>query len=85
MITSASPEGASEFIARKINEFVVEQRSRDGYINATALTKAYKLATGKRRDVSEWLTSKRTIQSIAHLSTVTGIPVTEKRASYSGR
>lgn len=47
-------------IAHNINDSVVEQRNSDGYINATALSKAYKLATGKRRDVSEWLSNKRT-------------------------
>lgn len=68
---------STSVITHTVNDFVVQQRFLDGYINATALSKAYKLATGKRRDVSEWLTNKRTIQSIEHLSSVTGIPVTD--------
>ncbi|WP_414624318.1 KilA-N domain-containing protein [Calothrix sp. CCY 0018] len=64
-------------IAHNINDSVVEQRNSDGYINATALTKAYKLATGKRRDVSEWLSNKRTQETLKHLSSNTGIPVIE--------
>jgi hypothetical protein len=48
-------------IAHNINNSVVEQRRLDGYINATALASAYKLATGKRRDVGHWLELERTI------------------------
>jgi|LakMenE18May11ns_1017448.scaffolds.fasta_scaffold9824213_2 hypothetical protein len=62
-------------ITHNINESVVEQRKLDGYINATALTSAYKLASGKRRDVSEWLSNKRTQESLKHLSSKTGIPI----------
>ena len=62
-------------ITHNINESVVEQRKLDGYINATALTRAYKLASGKRRDVSEWLSNKRTQESLKHLSSKTGIPI----------
>jgi hypothetical protein len=58
-------------IAHNINNSVVEQRRLDGYINATALTRAYRLETGKRRDVSEWLSNKRTQESLEHLSSVT--------------
>jgi hypothetical protein len=71
-------------ITHNINESVVEQRKSDGYINATALTRAYKLATGKRRDVSEWLSNKRTKESLNHLSLKTGIPVIELYQVFQG-
>lgn len=71
-------------ITHNIHESVVEQRQSDGYINATALTRAYKLATGKRRDVSEWLSNKRTQESLNHLSLKTGIPVIELYQVFQG-
>ena len=71
-------------ITHNINESVVEQRKLDGYINATALTRAYKLASGKRRDVSEWLSNKRTQESLKHLSSKTDIPVIELYQVFQG-
>jgi hypothetical protein len=71
-------------ITHNINESVVEQRKLDGYINATALTSAYKLASGKRRDVSEWLSNKRTQESLKHLSSKTDIPVIELYQVFQG-
>jgi len=71
-------------ITHNINKSVVEQRKLDGYINATALTSAYKLASGKRRDVSEWLSNKRTQESLKHLSSKTDIPVIELYQVFQG-
>lgn len=71
-------------IAHNINDSVVEQRQSDGYINATALSKAYKLATQHRRDVSEWLSNKRTQETLEHLSSKTGIPVIELYQAFQG-
>ncbi|RCJ17963.1 hypothetical protein A6770_33430 [Nostoc minutum NIES-26] len=75
---------AITIISRQINGSPVEQRQRDGYINATALTSAYKLATGKRRDVSDWLENKRTLETLSHLSSNTGIPVFELYQVFQG-
>lgn len=71
-------------IAHNINDSVVEQRQSDGYINATALSKAYKLATQHRRDVSEWLSNKRTQETLEHLSSKTGISVIELYQAFQG-
>jgi KilA-N domain len=71
-------------ITHRIQDSLVEQRQLDGYINATALTKAYKLATGKRRDVSEWLANKRTKETLEHLSSKTGISVIELYQAFQG-
>jgi|GEM_PF-2304626 len=74
----------SAMIAHKVDELLVEQRQSDGYINATALSKVHKMATGKRRDVSEWLENKRTKETIEHLSSRTGIPVFELYQVFQG-
>lgn len=71
-------------IAHNINDSVVEQRRLDGYINATALASAYKLATGKRRDVGHWLELERTKETLDHLSSITGIPVIELYQVFRG-
>ena len=71
-------------IAHKVDDFLVEQRQSDGYINATALSKVHKMATGKRRDVSEWLENKQTKETINHLSLRTGIPVFELYQVFQG-
>jgi hypothetical protein len=63
----------------------VPQRKEDGYINATALTKAHYEATGQRREVSEWLSNKRTQESLEHLSAKTGIPVSKLTSVRKGK
>ncbi|BAY41856.1 KilA-like protein (plasmid) [Nostoc sp. NIES-2111] len=71
-------------ISHQLHGSPVEQRQRDGYINATALSSAYKLATGKRRDVAHWLELERTKETLNHLSSITGIPVIELYQSFRG-
>jgi KilA-N domain len=63
---------------------VVDHRTSDDYINATALALAYQRASGKRRDVSEWLSNKRTEESLQHLSAKTGIPVNQLYQVFRG-
>ncbi len=75
---------AITIISRSLHGSPVEQRQRDGYINATALSSAYKLATGKRRDVAHWLELERTTETLNHLSSITGIPVIELYQSFRG-
>ena len=67
----------TSIIERSCFGVVVAQEEDNGYINITKLAKAYQKHTGKRRDASEWLSNKRTKESINHLNSVTGIPVTE--------
>ncbi len=66
----------SSIIARNCFGIIVAQEEDNGYINITKLAKAYQKQTGKRREASEWLSNKRTRESINHLNSVTGIPVT---------
>ena len=66
----------TSIIERSCFGVVVAQEEDNGYINITKLAKAYQKHTGKRRDASEWLSNKRTKESINHLNSVTGIPVT---------
>ena len=63
-------------ITREMHGVIVPQENQDGYINATALAKAYKQATGKRKDPSNWLRSKQAKEYIAYVASVTRICVT---------
>jgi hypothetical protein len=74
-------------ISHSMHGITVAQRSEDGYVNATALSKACEKATGERREPSEWLSNSRTKESLKHLSEKTGIPVNrlvEKRRGVGG-
>jgi len=71
-------------ISHNLSNVTVEQRSKDGYINATSLAVAYKESSGIRREVAEWLSNKRTKESLEHLSTKTGIPVIQLYQSFRG-
>ncbi|MEG3840476.1 KilA-N domain-containing protein [Microcoleus sp. herbarium14] len=73
-----------DIIPHNVSNIAVGQRKKDGYINATALTTAYKKATGKKRDVSDWFQNKRTQESLKHLSCNTGIPVFELYQVFQG-
>jgi KilA-N domain len=70
---------------RPVNGIKVRQRRDDGYINATAMSKAHHAGTGQRRDISEWLSNARTQESIKHLSLKTGIPVFKLIDTKPGR
>lgn len=58
-----------------IDRTIIQQRLVDGYIDATALCKAYEFKSGTARKVNDWTRLERTQETLAHLSTVTGIPV----------
>lgn len=62
-------------IARDVNGIAVQQQQIDGYLNATALAKAYERSTGVRKDVRDWLLTERAKLYIERLSAKTGIPV----------
>jgi len=65
---------SSKFITHLLEGVQVDQRFKDGYLNATKLSKAFLAKTGKRREPSEWLSNKDTKSMVAHLSRSTGIP-----------
>ncbi len=62
-------------IEHELNGVVIEQRSLDGYLNATKLAKAYEIETDIRKDVRDWLITERAKSYIERLSAKTGIPV----------
>lgn len=66
---------SSKFITHLFEGVGVEQRSTDGYVNATKLSKAYLSKSGKRRDPGHWLENARTQESIVAISRSTGLPV----------
>ena len=74
-----------DHIIHKMNGLTVQQRIKDGYINATALAKAYETATGTRKDVRDWLLTDRAKAYIAYLSEKTGIPVFDLVQIKQGR
>ena len=63
----------------------IRQRSEDGYVNATALSKAHQAATNERRDVGHWLETQAAQRAIQHLSLKTGIPVIKLVEAKKGR
>lgn len=71
-------------LTHNLSGIAVNQRAIDGYINATALTTAHKEATGQRKDVANWLSNKRVQQTLEHLSSITGIPVTGLYQVFQG-
>lgn len=64
-------------LTHKLSGVLIEQRVSDGYINATAVTSAYRLTTGRRKDVTDWLKNKRTLESLQHLSKTVKTPVNQ--------
>ena len=73
-----------EIIAHNISEISVGQRKVDSYINATALATAHRKATGRKRDVSDWLNNKRVQEALKHLSSNTGIEAHELYQVFQG-
>ena len=71
-------------LSHNLSGITVGQRASDGYINATALTTAHKQATGKRKDVADWLRNKRTQETLEHLSSAVRIPVFELYQVFEG-
>lgn len=67
--------GKVSTVVREVSGVLVHQRQTDGYINATALAKAYEQSTSIRKDVRDWLLTERARSYIDRLSAKTGIPV----------
>ena len=67
--------GKIQKVIREVNGITVEQRKNDGYLNATALAKAYEQTSGIRKDVRDWTLTERAKSYIELLSAKTGIPV----------
>jgi hypothetical protein len=67
---------SSKSLSHNLCGVAVSQSFGDGYVNVTQLSKAYFESTGKRRQPNDWLRLERTKETLEHLSSVTGIPVT---------
>jgi hypothetical protein len=57
--------------------FLMGTVREDGLVNITALSTAYRIKTGKRKDTRCWLATKEAKESIAYLERATGIPVAD--------
>lgn len=63
-----------KFITHLLEGVQVDQRFKDGYLNATKLSKAFLAKTGTHRKPSHWLENARTQETIRHLAGSSGIP-----------
>jgi len=59
-----------EFLTREMYGTEIQVRSTDLYINVTALSKAYEVATGKIKLPGDWLRLEKTKEDIKHLETL---------------
>lgn len=75
----------NKFITHQLQGVEISQRFSDGYLNATALSKAYLAKTGKRREPNDWLRQVRTQETIKHLSETTGVPIAALTFMTEGR
>jgi hypothetical protein len=71
-------------LTHNLSGVVVNQRAIDGYINATALATAHKQATGKQKNVADWLRNKRTQETLEHLGSNMGKSVFELYQVFEG-
>jgi hypothetical protein len=74
----------NDIVLHQVQSVQVGLRTADGYINATAMTAGHRERTQQRKDVFDWLRLKRTEETLQHLSSVTGIPVTELYQVFQG-
>lgn len=65
---------SKSIITHTVHSIIVGQKKDDGYLNATALAKAHEAATGKRKDVRDWLLTDRANDYIERLSAYTSFP-----------
>ncbi len=71
-------------LSHNLSGITVDQRVSDGYISATAMATAHKRATGKQKNVADWLRNKRTQESLDHLGSNMGIPILELYQVFEG-
>jgi hypothetical protein len=74
-----------KFITHMLEGVEIGQRFKDGYLNATSLSKAFRAKTGKRREPNDWIRLTRTQEMMGHLSQTTGIPVVSLVQTIEGR
>jgi hypothetical protein len=77
--------GRIKTIEHNIGGICVNQKENDGYVNATDLCKAHRIATGERKDPNDWLRLKSSQSAMKKLSDVTGIPVTSLFNTVQGK
>jgi hypothetical protein len=75
---------ANDIVLHQIGNTQIGLRSLDGYVNATAMASAHKARTGQQRNVAHWFENKRTKETLEHLSSVIGIPITELYQVFQG-
>lgn len=58
----------NQIMKRPMGEFVVEQRTKDTYFNATELLKAWNRSTNSKKEVKDYLSNKSTKEFLKALS-----------------
>lgn len=71
-------------IVHSIANIPVEQRTTDGYVNATQLLKAHKAKTGETRKFANWLETERAKTYIAYVATDVGLEASSLIESRKG-
>lgn len=72
-------------ISRKIDGMPVEQRRKDGYINATQLCKIHNTRTGENKIPADWLQTKTAKSALNKLSVTTNIVVVKLVEKIEGK
>lgn len=64
----------TNILAHQLHGVSVGIQNADGYVNATKTCEAYRVATGKAKQPSDWERLKRAQELIAYVSTVREFP-----------
>jgi KilA-N domain len=74
----------SNIILHQFGSVAVGFDAKDGFIDATAMSSAYKEKTGKRKDPQHWVTTKQAQEYTKFVSEATGIPVADLIVTRNG-
>ena len=74
----------SNIILHQFGSVLVGLNKKTGFINITALTKAYNAKTGKQKTTAHWFETKRAQDYIDYIISITGIPRIEIIVSVVG-
>ena len=79
----------NQIIKRPMGAFVVEQRTRDGYFNATTLMRQWNQANGSKKEIKDYLENKSTQEFLTALISEENLngensPYLTSRGKYNG-
>lgn len=71
----------NQIMIRQMGEFVVEQRTKDGFFNATGLLRQWNAKSGAKKEVTKFLDLESTSELVSHKVLVSAIYDYVKRTS----